>query len=119
VVSIVNLGDQVGHRQLQLMHPESARLVARRQPQSCSKEEKNVGRLADQLPSGLQKGRHERRPRDIGVYEKSFQRRNSSATLGGQQSIVDVIGIGFLERKPDEFSASLNARPVVQAIQHE
>src|SRR5450755_2983500 len=118
MMSVVNLNDEVRHRQLQLMYPEPARGIARDEMQARTEKQQDIGGLPDQLPPGLQKRRRERRSRDIGTLEKSLERGHAAAALGRQQGNVNVPGAGLLERQAHVFAASLDAGPVVEAVQH-
>src|ERR1035441_6952323 len=105
MMSVVNLNDEVRHRQLQLMYPEPARGIARHEMQGRTEKQQDIGGLPDQLPPSLQKRRRERRSRDIGTLEKSLERGHAAAALGRHQGNVNVPGAG-LDRKSTRLNSS-------------
>ena len=57
VMGVVDLIDKVGHRQLQLMGLQAARLIGRRQTVMCAEIEQDVCGLADNEIAGFEKRR--------------------------------------------------------------
>ncbi len=61
MMDIVNLDQEIGHRQLQLMRPKPAWLGRRRQSVPRTQEHENISGLRDQHLAGTQKRRREGR----------------------------------------------------------
>src|SRR3954469_26009738 len=113
-MGVVNLFDKVCDRELQLVRPESARLVLGREAMAHAEIEEDVRGLADQEPASLQKWRRERR-RFLAL---TFEQRHDRI-VAALPPDVHVIGPCLLEREPDVFAASLDLRPVVELIAHD
>jgi hypothetical protein len=64
MMRIVNLRNEIGERQLQLMGPEPTRLCARRQTVALPEEQKDIRGLANDKVAGSEKRRREWRARD-------------------------------------------------------
>ncbi len=118
VMRIVNLDDEVGHRQLQLMRPEPARVVARREAVPRAEKQQDVRRLPDDLLTRLQERRRERQACHRVAFQQPRHRRHAHPLARRFARDVDVFGFGRLEREPDEFAAALNVRPVVKLVAH-
>jgi hypothetical protein len=117
-MGVVDLDEEVGHGQLQLVGPQPPCRIARGQAQPPTEEEKDVRRLSDDLPAGAQERRRERRAFEVLVVQDPGHRRHAAAAGLGLQGHVDVVGRGFLERQADEFAAPLDAGPVVELVAH-
>src|SRR5882724_2316056 len=113
-MGVVNLLDKVRDRELQLMRPESARLVLGREAMARAEIEEDVRGLADQEPASLQEWRRERRI----FLALAFEQRHDRI-VAALPPDVHVIGPCLLEREPDVFAASLDLRPVVELIAHD
>ncbi len=83
MVAVVNFAEQVGNGQLQLVSPASSGRVGGRQAQPRSEKLQDVGRLADQLPAGLEVGWRIRR---VPVFRANSRVRRSSS-----RSPIDVM----------------------------
>ena len=112
MMGVMRLGYQIGDRQLQLIHPKTARLVVWCQPEARAEKQQDVRSLRNHLLAGLQEWRRERRIRHLRAVEEMHHRRHRMA------GNVDIVGIGFLQRKADEFASPLDAGPVVQFVTH-
>src|SRR6202044_87346 len=116
MVGIVDMGDEVGYGELQLMRPQFARLVARRQIEPRAEIKQDIRGLRDDELAGFEKRRRVRRPRAALVFEQLHQRRHAAPARPARD--VEVIGAGLFEREANEFAATLDARPVVKLITH-
>src|SRR5690242_11607029 len=114
MVGVVNLVHKIGDRELQLVGPQPARLVRRRQAVMSAEIEQNVGGLADDQLLRLQEGRRERQMLDALAAEQAHHR--SLAT--GLPRNVYVFGPRFLQRQSDELAAPLDAGPIIELISH-
>jgi len=97
MVGVVDLDDEVGERQLQLVDPELAGSVPRREVQLRPEVQQDVRRLPDEEAARLQERRRERRPRDVVALEESRQRRDAAALLFRDQRDVAVVRARLLE----------------------
>jgi hypothetical protein len=79
-----------------------------------AEKEQDVGDVADDQIAGLQKRRSERRHRQPVALHQLAHLRN--AVLAAHD--VDIVGIGFGQREPDEFAPPLDRRPVIELIGH-
>ncbi len=118
VMRVVNLVDEVGDRQLELMRPEPAVVVVRRQPQPGAEIQQDVRGLADRHLAVLQKRRRERRSFDARAGQHALQRRHAAAFRLRQPRDVHVVGARVLEREPHELAAPLDPGPVVELVCH-
>jgi len=91
---------------LQLVHPQAARVGARRQAVLLAQVEQDVGHLADDQLAGLQEGRRE------GRIFLDVERRHQQVDPAFAARHVDVVGARFFQRQADEFAAALDARPI-------
>src|SRR5208282_240952 len=81
MVGVMNLDNEICQRELQLMGPQSARHVARREVQAAAQEQQNVGGLSDQLPAGLEERRCEGRALAGFALEQACHRRHSAPLI--------------------------------------
>src|SRR4029077_12432742 len=116
MVGAVDMGDEVGDGELQLMRPQSSRLVARCQIEPRTEIEQNIRGLGNDDLAGFEKRRRVRRPRAASVLEQFHHRRH--AALARMARDIDIIGSGLFEREADELPAALYARPVVKFVAH-
>ncbi len=75
VVGVVDLDDEVGDRELQLVRPQPHGLVARREPMARAEKEQDVRGLADDELAALEERRRERRMLDALAVEKASSSR--------------------------------------------
>src|SRR5206468_9393770 len=99
---------------LKLVRPQSSRRRRRRQTMALAEEQEDVRGLRDNELPRLEKRRRKRRSRNALVVET----REHQIFAVVRASDIDIARTGFLERKPDEFAASLNRRPIVQFVGH-
>jgi hypothetical protein len=104
------LGHDIGDRQLEL--PIHRRPPARAAPGRARREQQDAGGLADGHFAGHQERRRERRRRRI------IEQRHHLAHAVLLARHVDVPGLRFFQRQPDEFSTALDRGPVIQLIDH-
>src|SRR5262249_31792438 len=104
--------------QLQLVGPKPAGIVTRRQAQPLAQIEQDIRRLRDQLPAGLQNRDREGYAFHTACFEHTENRRDAAAPALRDQRDVHVLRAGLLQREAHEFTASLDARPVVQLVAH-
>ena len=119
VVRVVRFGHHVGNGQLDLLRPDPRRLAAGYQLQLRGQVLQDGGRLSDPHTAMLQKGRRERRMRKSVVLQTAQHCPHTLPRGLRATCHVDVRGAGRFERKPDEFAAALNRRPVMEFISHE
>ncbi len=119
----MHLGDEVGDGQLQLVSPQPPVLGGGRKVVARPQKQQDVGGLADEPPSRLQKWRRKRQVLAVhplaalaastGV-EDTQHRRHS----GGAARDIDVRCGRFFESESHEFTAALDPGPVVELIGH-
>ena len=117
MMDVVDLGQEVGDGELQLVRPQAARLGLGHQPQPRPQILQDVRRLSDDQVSGFEEGRRKRRTRSGVTIEEALHRRHALAAAA-QACHVLVVGTGFLQRQAHELSAPLYARPVIQFVSH-
>jgi hypothetical protein len=105
---------EIGDRQLQLMRPQPAGLGRRRQAKLTPEIEQDVGGLPDQQRPCLQKGWSKGRTGDLFAIEQAHH-LGFTARLSGD---IDIVGAGLFQRHPNEFTSSLNRRPIIQLVSH-
>src|SRR5262249_32524139 len=104
-----------------LMGPEPAVLRGRSQAMARTQKQQDVGGLADEAASCLQKRRSERQvvaphvPSGCTLAVPDAHHRRHSA---GGTSNVDVARSGLLEGESHELSSSGDARPVIKVVGH-
>ena len=113
-MGIVNFLHEIGHRELQLMQPETARFVARSELQARSEVKQNIGGLRDHQLACFEKRRRKRR---AFVASTVHHREHAVHAAGFARDIV-IGRAGIFKREPDEFAAALNFRPIEQLIAH-
>ena len=106
-MAVVDMHDEIGDGELQLMRPQSSRLVARREVQARAEVKQDIRGLRDDDLAGLEKRRRIGRPRAALVLEQFHHRRHAAPPRPARD--VDVIGAGLFERQADEFAAALAA----------
>src|SRR5712691_2880259 len=116
MMGVVDVGDEIGDGELQLMRPQRAGFVARRKPKTRAEVEQDIRGLADDEPAGLQERRRIGRMRDAPAVEELHHRRY--AALASPARHVDVVGARLLQREADEFAAALDGRPVIELVAH-
>ena len=117
MMRVMNLNQEIRDRELQLVHPQTATLVPRRESMTSAEKQQDVGRLANDEPTGLQKRRCERRMRDAFAVQKAHQRRDTEA-LAALACNIHVVRASVLEREPHELAATLDLWPVKKPIRH-
>ena len=118
LMGVVDLDQEIGDRELQLVRPQPARRIARYEVEAWAEIEQDVRGLANQEPSGLEKRRRERRALDISSFEEPLHRRYAAAFRFRHQRDIDVVRAGVLERKAHVLAATLDAGPVVELVDH-
>ena len=118
VMGVVDLEHEVGEGELQLMGPQLAAGIARREPEPRPEKQEDVRGLSDEPAAGFQKRRRKRGTREFGAVEELDQRRHAAALLFGQERDIKVFGRGFLQCQAHEFTASLYAGPVIELVNH-
>src|SRR6202050_302456 len=116
MMGVVDIHDEVGNGELQLMRPQLSGLVARREIQPLPEIEQNIRSLRDDELAGFEKRRRVRRPRAALVLEYLHHRRHAAPARPARD--IDVIGAGLFEREADEFAAALDAGPVIKLVAH-
>src|SRR5215831_6926225 len=111
---VVNFLHEIGDRELQLMQPEPARLVARRKLQARPETEQNIGDLRDHQLSRLEKWRREWRT----LVARAVHHRHHLVHAARLARDIVIGCAGIFQREPDEFAAALNFRPIEQLIAH-
>jgi hypothetical protein len=114
MMAVVNLGDKIRNRQLQLMRPQSAGLLFRREAQARTEKNQNVCGLSDDQLTGFQKRRRERWSLYRWAFHNARHRRHPTGLAGD----FYVVRSGVFQSEPNEFSASLYARPIIQFVAH-
>ncbi|EGE61051.1 hypothetical protein RHECNPAF_1260029 [Rhizobium etli CNPAF512] len=115
VMSVVHLRDEVGDGKLQSVGDMTKALVLGRKPQPRAEIKQDVGDMRDYQLAILQEGWREGNMRFAFAFHDIEHGTGAAAGLTGD---VDVIGAGFLQRKPDEFTATLDAVPIIKLIGH-
>src|SRR5260221_2493689 len=118
VMRVVRFGDQVGDGELQLVHPQPARGIARREPVAFAEEKEDVRGLPDELPPRFQERRREGRPRDVVAFEIFLDGALAAALPLRLAGDVPVSDARLLEREPHELAAPPEAGPVVEDVSH-
>jgi hypothetical protein len=114
---IVNLDNEVGDGELELMDPQPPGLGARRKGVAGAEKQQNVRRLADRELAAFEERRRERRMLDARAVKETA---SSPPAAGARQPRhIEVICPGLFEREAHEFAAPLNAGPVVKLIAHD
>jgi len=111
-MGVVDLDDEIGHRQLQLVHPELPCFGFRRKTMAVAKEQQDVGGLADDAAAGLEERRREGRR----VAVRLQHRRHRGDALLARDVAIGCAGL--LQREPHIFAAALDHRPVIQLVAH-
>ena len=112
MVGVVNFLHKVGHRQLQLMHPEPPGFRLRRQPVTRAEIEQDVGGLPDYELAGFEKRWGEWRGAAARLHH--FHHRSRTALARD----IGIMAAGGLEREPDKFTAALDLGPVIEFVGH-
>jgi hypothetical protein len=113
-MGVVRLADEVGERELELVRPQAPCAGLRRKAMAFAEEEQDVRRLSDQSAAGLQERRRKRQLRERIVGEHG--EHAGFATVCPCD--IDVARASLFERKPHEFTAPLDGRPVVEFVTH-
>jgi hypothetical protein len=79
MMRIVDLAEEVGDRELELMRPQRSGRVARREAEPAAEEQQDVRRLADDPASGAQERRRERRTRERFARKDRLDRGRAAA----------------------------------------
>src|ERR1700691_2713498 len=82
-----------------------------------TQELQDVGRLPDDQPPGLEKGRRKGRPQHLAAIQKAHQRRYSRS-LAGFTRHIQIPCARLLQGQSHELTATLNRRPVIEFIHH-
>ena len=107
-----DIGRKLGFRGLQIHEIPESRA---REAETRTEVEQDVCGLGDNQPACLEERRCVRRSlRALVVHEA--QHRVHAAFASARH--VDIVGAGFLERKPDELAAALDGRPVIELVAH-
>jgi len=104
MVGIVGFDQPIGNGELQLVRPEPARFIPWRQAQARAEVEQDVGGLGDDSFAGDEAGQREGRLLPW------------KGVVAGAAQDIRVAGAGVFQRQADEFAATLDIRPVVEAV---
>src|SRR5712671_99802 len=118
VMGVEDLRVEIEDGELQLMGPQPAWFIRRRETQSRAQEQQDIRRLRDELRAGLEDRRGKWRARDVSAFEYSQNCGHAAALRLWQDGHIDVAGAGFFQREAYEFTASLDARPVIELVGH-
>ena len=110
-MGVVDLVDEIGDRQLQLVRPQPAGLGRRRQAVLRAEIQQDVGGLADQHVAAFRKGGAKGGRLDL-LAASSAHHLGFAARLAGD---IDVIGAGLLQRQTHKLAAPLDRRPSSRA----
>src|SRR5580704_11272784 len=116
MVRIVDVLNHISDGELQLMRPQPARFVSRRNLEPWAEVEQDQRGLCDHELAGLEKRRCIRRIGAALVFEHFHHRRNATVTRSPRD--IDVIGASLFECEPDEFAAALNGGPIIELVTH-
>ena len=111
MMGVMDFGDKVRDRKLELMRPEPAGFPRWREPVAGAQEQQDVRGLADQQAAGLQKGRSEGRRRDLAAVEKAEHGARFPVSRH-----VFILDTGLFERQAHELAASLDGGPVIELV---
>ena len=114
MVGVVNLVYKIGDRELQLVGPQPAPLVRRRQAVMSAEIEQDVGGLADDQFLHLEERRRERQVPGAFVAEQAHH-RSLAARLPGD---VHIFGARFLQGQSDKLAAPLDPGPIIEFVTH-
>ena len=117
MVRIVNLDDQIGDAELELVRPKPCRFVARRQIQARAEIKQDICGLRDDEPAGFEERWRKRRTRAALFVDDLHHRRHAGLAFAARD--IDIVGAAFLQRQPDELAAPLDRRPVVKLVAHQ
>jgi hypothetical protein len=98
------------------MRPQSPGVVLWSEVMAWAEKQENVRGLTDQKITGFQKWGSEGRTVNRIAIENSHEGRNAGAAFFRSSGDIDVFGPDFLKGQPDELSAALDGRPVVEFI---
>jgi hypothetical protein len=112
VVGIVNLNDEVGDGELQLMRPQAPAIAARRKPVTHAQKKQDICRLPDDELAAFEERRREWRMLDARAVKQRHHRRHAAASARPARDI-DVSLSKLFKREADELAASLDGGPVV------
>jgi hypothetical protein len=116
MVRVVNLDNQIGDGELELVRPKPSFFVAGRQIQARAEIEQDIRRLRDDELAGFEERRRKRRPRAALVVDDFHHRRHAGFAFAARD--IDVICAGFFQRQPNKLAASLDGRMVVKLVAH-
>ena len=111
MVGVVDLADEVRQRELDLARLRTERLVVGHEPEPRRQEGEDVRGLRYDDLADLHARRRKRQCARLLAVEEAHHGGHSVLPLTRN---VDVAGAGVLEQQPDELTASLNARPIVE-----
>ena len=117
-MGVKDLQVEIQDGELQLMRPQPAQLIRRREAQSAAQVQQDIRRLRDELRADLEDRRRKGRPLDVSGFEYLQNGGHAPAFRLWQHGHIDVPGAAFLQRKAYEFTASLNAGPVIKLVHH-
>lgn len=117
VMRVVDFGDEIGDRQLQLVNPQPAGFVVGREPEPRAEEQQDVRGLPDDYVAGFQERRRERHAFGLRAVHHPRHRGHAHAAARFARD-VDVVGVGRFEREPHVFAAALDFGPVIEFVSH-
>ncbi len=113
---VVNLGHEIGDRELQPVGEDAACLILRREPELGTEIVENVGDMRDDDLAVAQERRREGRLRRAAF---EFRRHALHAAPGPVlPRDIDIRGAGRFEREAHKLAAPLDAWPIVELIRH-
>jgi hypothetical protein len=95
MVRIVNLDDQIGDAELELVRPKPCRFVARRQIQARAEIKQDICGLRDDELAGFEERWRERRSRAALVIDDLHHRRHAGLAFAARD--IDIVGAAFLQ----------------------
>ena len=111
----MHLGDEIGDGELQAVGEPAQRFVLRREAEFRPEIEEDVGHMRDDQRAVLQERRREG---DVRFGCALHERHHLIGAATGLARDVDIVRAGLFQRQPHEFSAPLDAVPVVKFVGH-
>ena len=117
MMGVVNLGDEIGDRELQRMGEQAPRLILRRKAKLGAEIMQDVGDMRDDDRAVAQERRRERGLRRAALEHR--RHRLHAAPGAALARDIDIRRAGGLEREAHELAPPLDARPVKEFVSHD
>ena len=114
MMGLMHLLHEIGDGELELVDPEPALLVLRREGVARTEILEDVRGLRDHQPAGLEERRRKRRMLFARAFEDRYQLILAAAPAGD----VDIGCAGLFKSQADKLPAPLNLRPIVKLVAH-